>query len=135
HRSPTRSLPPYTTLFRSLDFEAAVAGAIPIVRPLSESLAGDRVERVMGIVNGTTNYILDAMTTTGAGYSEALEEAQQLGYAEAAPTADVGGFDAASKAAILAGLALHTPVAIGAVYRASITTVSASDIRSAPPGS
>lgn len=116
---------------RDLDFEAAVAGAIPIVRPLSESLAGDRVERVMGIVNGTTNYILDAMTTTGAGYSEALEEAQQLGYAEADPTADVEGFDAASKAAILAGLAFHTPVAIGDVYREGITNVSASDIRSA----
>lgn len=116
---------------RDLDFEAAVAGAIPIVRPLNESLAGDRVDRVIGIVNGTTNYILDAMTTTGAGYSEALEEAQQLGYAEADPTADVDGFDAASKAAILAGLAFHTPVTITDVYREGITNVTALDIRSA----
>lgn len=116
---------------RDLDFEAAVAGAIPIVRPLSESLAGDRVDRVVGIVNGTTNYILDAMSTTGAGYSEALEEAQRLGYAEADPTADVEGFDAASKAAILAGLAFHTPVTIGDVYRDGIAAVTAADIRSA----
>ena len=97
---------------RDLYFEAAVAGAIPIVRPLRESLAGDRVQRVLGIVNGTTNFILDAMTTTGQGFSEALDEAQRLGYAEADPTADIEGFDAASKAAILAGLAFHTRVTI-----------------------
>ena len=88
----------------------SVAGAIPILRPLRESLAGDRVTRVLGIVNGTTNFILDQMDTTGAGFAEALEEAQELGYAEADPTADVEGFDAAAKAAILASLAFHTRV-------------------------
>ncbi|MGH3336102.1 MAG: homoserine dehydrogenase, partial [Nocardioides sp.] len=95
---------------RDLWFEASVAGAIPILRPLRESLAGDRVRRVLGIVNGTTNFVLDRMSTTGAGFTEALEEAQELGYAEADPTADVEGFDAAAKAAILAGLAFHTRV-------------------------
>jgi homoserine dehydrogenase len=93
-----------------LYYEAAVAGAIPILRPLRESLAGDRVRRVLGIVNGTTNYILTRMTESGAGFHEALDEAQALGYAEADPTADVEGFDAAAKAAILAALAFHTPV-------------------------
>lgn len=116
---------------RDLAFEAAVAGAIPIVRPLQESLAGDDVRRVLGIVNGTTNFILDAMTTTGAGFSEALDEAQRLGYAEADPTADVEGFDAASKAAILAGLAFHTRVTIGDVHREGISDVTAGDVRSA----
>jgi len=116
---------------RDLYYEAAVAGAIPIVRPLRESLAGDRVERVLGIVNGTTNFILDAMTTTGAGFDEALEEAQRLGFAEADPTADVEGFDAAAKAAILAGLAFHTRVTIGDVHREGITEVTAADVRSA----
>src|SRR5690349_8124544 len=95
---------------RDLYYEAAVAGAIPILRPLRESLAGDKVTRVLGIVNGTTNFILDRMTTSGAGFTEALEEAQALGYAEADPTADVEGFDAAAKAAILASLAFHTRV-------------------------
>ena len=95
---------------RDLYFEAAVAGAIPILRPLRESLAGDRVRRVLGIVNGTTNFILDKMDSSGTGFSEALEEAQALGYAEADPTADVEGFDAAAKAAILASLAFHTRV-------------------------
>jgi homoserine dehydrogenase len=95
---------------RDLYYEAAVAGAIPILRPLRESLAGDRVTRVLGIVNGTTNYILDKMDSSGAGFSEALEEAQELGYAEADPTADVEGFDAAAKAAILASLAFHSRV-------------------------
>ena len=85
-----------------------MAGAIPLLRPLRESLAGDRVRRVLGIVNGTTNYMLTRMTESGAGFAEALEEAQALGYAEADPTADVEGFDAAAKAAILAGLAFHT---------------------------
>ena len=116
---------------RDLYFEAAVAGAIPIVRPLRESLAGDSVERVLGIVNGTTNFILDAMTTTGQGFNEALEEAQRLGYAEADPTADIEGFDAAAKAAILAELAFHTRVTIGDVHREGIADVTAADIRSA----
>lgn len=116
---------------RDLYFEAAVAGAIPIVRPLRESLAGDSVERVLGIVNGTTNFILDAMTTTGQGFSEALEDAQRLGYAEADPTADIEGFDAAAKAAILAELAFHTRVTIDDVHREGITDVTAADIRSA----
>jgi homoserine dehydrogenase len=116
---------------RDLYFEAAVAGAIPILRPLRESLAGDRVERVIGIVNGTTNYILDKMTTTGAGFAEALGEAQSLGYAEADPTADIEGFDAAAKAAILAGLAFHTRVTAADVYREGITDVTARDVASA----
>ena len=116
---------------RDIAFEAAVAGAIPIVRPLHESLAGDAVKRVLGIVNGTTNFILDAMTTTGAGFDEALEEAQRLGYAEADPTADVEGFDAAAKAAILAELSFHTRVTIGDVHREGITDVTAADVRSA----
>src|SRR5581483_2138172 len=87
-----------------LYYEASVAGAIPLLRPLRESLAGDTVRQVLGIVNGTTNYILDRMDTSGAGFADALEEAQALGYAEPDPTADIEGFDAASKAAILAGL-------------------------------
>ncbi|MPZ93526.1 MAG: homoserine dehydrogenase [Propionibacteriales bacterium] len=116
---------------RDIYFEAAVAGAIPILRPLRESLAGDRVRRVLGIVNGTTNFILDRMDSTGAGFSEALEEAQELGYAEADPTADVEGFDAAAKAAILASLAFHTRVTVADVHREGITDVSAADIASA----
>ena len=96
-----------------LYYEAAVAGAIPLLRPLRESLAGDKVSRVLGIVNGTTNFILDKMDATGAGFAEALDEATALGYAEADPTADVEGFDAAAKAAILAGIAFHTRVTIG----------------------
>lgn len=114
-----------------LYYEAAVAGAIPLIRPLRESLAGDKVNRVLGIVNGTTNFILDKMDTTGAGYSEALDEATALGYAEADPTADVEGFDAAAKAAILAGIAFHTRVTIGDVHREGITEVTAADIASA----
>jgi homoserine dehydrogenase len=113
---------------RDLYFEAAVAGAIPILRPLRESLAGDRVRRVLGVVNGTTNFILDKMDSTGAGFADALEEAQRLGYAEADPTADVEGFDAAAKAAILASLAFHTRVTASDVYREGITEVSASDV-------
>ncbi|HEX4190044.1 MAG TPA: homoserine dehydrogenase [Marmoricola sp.] len=116
---------------RDLYYEAAVAGAIPIVRPLRESLAGDKVTRVLGIVNGTTNYILDKMDSSGAGFTEALEEAQALGYAEADPTADIEGFDAAAKAAILASLAFHTRVVAADVHREGIAEVTASDVASA----
>ncbi|NYH79559.1 homoserine dehydrogenase [Actinopolyspora biskrensis] len=112
-------------------FEAAVAGAIPLLRPLRESLAGDRINRVMGIVNGTSNYILSAMDSTGAGYAETLEEAGQLGYAEADPTADVDGFDAAAKAAILASLAFHTRVTAFDVHREGISEVGAGEIQAA----
>ncbi|NYI06411.1 homoserine dehydrogenase [Allostreptomyces psammosilenae] len=114
-----------------LYYEASVAGAIPLIRPLRESLAGDKVERVLGIVNGTTNFVLDRMDTTGAGFSEALEEATALGYAEADPTADIEGFDAAAKAAILAGIAFHTRVTADDVYREGITEVTAADIAGA----
>lgn len=116
---------------RDLYYEAAVAGAIPILRPLRESLAGDRVTRVLGIVNGTTNFILDRMDTAGTGFSEALEEAQELGYAEADPTADVEGFDAAAKAAILASLAFHSRVTAADVHREGISEVTAADVASA----
>ncbi len=116
---------------RDLYYEAAVAGAIPILRPLRESLAGDRVTRVLGIVNGTTNFILDRMDTSGAGFQDALEEAQDLGYAEADPTADVEGFDAAAKAAILASLAFHTRVTAADVHREGIAEVTARDVESA----
>lgn len=116
---------------RDLYYEAAVAGAIPLIRPLRESLAGDKINRVMGIVNGTTNFILDKMDSTGAGYQEALDEATALGYAEADPTADVEGFDAAAKAAILAGIAFHTRVRLDDVYREGMTEVTASDFASA----
>jgi len=116
---------------RDLYYEAAVAGAIPILRPLRESLAGDRVTRVLGIVNGTTNFILDKMDTSGAGFSEALQEAQELGYAEADPTADIEGFDAAAKAAILASLAFHSRVTAADVYREGISEVTAADVASA----
>ncbi|MBD9703610.1 homoserine dehydrogenase [Streptomyces sp. NPDC014892] len=114
-----------------LYYEAAVAGAIPLIRPLRESLAGDKINRVMGIVNGTTNFILDKMDTTGAGYQEALDEATALGYAEADPTADVEGFDAAAKAAILAGIAFHSRVRLDDVYREGMTEVTAADFASA----
>ncbi|MDT7728388.1 MAG: homoserine dehydrogenase [Actinomycetota bacterium] len=114
-----------------LYFEAAVAGAIPLLRPLRESLAGDRITRVMGIVNGTTNYILSAMDSTGAGYSETLDEASRLGYAEADPTADVDGYDAASKAAILASLAFHTRITAADVHREGIADVTSSDLAAA----
>jgi homoserine dehydrogenase len=116
---------------RDLYYEAAVAGAIPILRPLRESLAGDRVTRVLGIVNGTTNFILDRMDSSGAGFAEALEEAQELGYAEADPTADVEGFDAAAKAAILASLAFHSRVTASDVHREGIAEVTAADVESA----
>ena len=114
-----------------LYFEAAVAGAIPIIRPMRDSLVGDQVTRVMGIVNGTTNFILDKMHTAGAGFSETLSEAQALGYAEADPTADVEGYDAAAKAAILATLAFHTRVTLDDVYREGISDVSRADVAAA----
>jgi homoserine dehydrogenase len=115
-----------------LYFEAAVAGAIPIIRPLRESLVGDEITSVIGIVNGTTNYILDRMDTAGVSFDEALAEAQLAGYAEKAdPTADVEGFDAAAKAAILASLAFHTRVTSADVYREGITQVTPTDIASA----
>ena len=114
-----------------LYFEAAVAGAIPLLRPIRESLAGDRIQRVLGIVNGTTNYVLDKMDTTGMGFAEAVAQAQSLGYAEADPTADVEGFDAAAKAAILASLAFHTRVSAADVHREGITAVTAADVAGA----
>ncbi|WP_420114160.1 homoserine dehydrogenase [Pseudactinotalea sp.] len=112
-------------------FEAAVAGAVPVVRGIRESLAGDRVTRVLGIVNGTTNFILDEMTREGSDFGAVLERAQALGYAEADPTADVAGHDAAAKAAILASLAFHSRVTLSDVPTAGITEVSAADIAAA----
>ena len=109
----------------SVYYEAAAAGAIPIIRPLRDSLAGDRVQRIMGIVNGTTNYILDRMDREGSDFADVLADAQALGYAEADPTADVEGFDAAQKAAILASLAFHTAVPLEAVHREGISRVDA----------
>ncbi len=114
-----------------LYFEAAVAGAIPVIRPLTQSLAGDTVLRVAGIVNGTTNYILSEMDSTGAEYSAALADASALGYAEADPTADVEGYDAAAKAAILASIAFHTRVTADDVYREGITKVTPADFATA----
>ena len=114
-----------------LYYEASVAGAIPLLRPLRESLAGDRITRVAGIVNGTTNFILSAMTASGSSYADALDEATRLGYAEADPSADVDGYDAASKAAILASLAFHTRVTSADVYCEGIRDVSAGDIAAA----
>ncbi|MEY2946373.1 MAG: hypothetical protein RL243_1150, partial [Actinomycetota bacterium] len=114
-----------------LYFEAAVAGAIPIIRPLRESLAGDKVKRIMGIVNGTTNYILDRMNSTGATFDSALGEAQDLGYAEADPTADVEAYDAAQKAAILASLAFHTEVPLEKVHREGITKITQAQMEAA----
>jgi homoserine dehydrogenase len=114
-----------------LAYEAAVAGGIPLIRPLRESLAGDRVTRMLGIVNGTTNYILTQMSERGWGFEEALSEAQRLGYAEADPTADVEGFDAAAKCAILASIAFDARVTIDDVFREGITGVTAGDIADA----
>ncbi|MBR7190562.1 MULTISPECIES: homoserine dehydrogenase [unclassified Gordonia (in: high G+C Gram-positive bacteria)] len=111
-----------------LYFEAAVAGAIPVIRPLMQSLAGDTVERVNGIVNGTTNFILSAMDETGADYADTLAEAGRLGYAEADPTADVEGYDAAAKAAILASIAFHTRVTAADVHREGISSVTSADL-------
>ncbi|WP_421015627.1 homoserine dehydrogenase, partial [Glutamicibacter creatinolyticus] len=110
---------------------AAVAGAIPILRPIADSLAGDHITKVLGIVNGTTNFILDAMDSTGAAFGDVLAEAQQLGYAEADPTADVEGHDAAAKAAILASLAFHTEVAMDQVHCQGITQITAQDVADA----
>jgi len=112
-------------------FEAAVGGGIPLIRPLRESLAGDRIRRVIGIVNGTTNYILTRMSEDGSSFQDALAEAQSLGYAERDPTADVEGFDAASKAAIMASIAFGARVVAGDVYREGIAAVTADDIDSA----
>ncbi|GAA1475439.1 homoserine dehydrogenase [Corynebacterium felinum] len=114
-----------------LYFEAAVAAAIPVVGPLRRSLAGDRILSVSGIVNGTTNFILDAMDTDGVSYDEILAESIRLGYAEADPTADVEGYDAASKAAILASLAFHTRVTADDVFREGISKITADDISAA----
>lgn len=114
-----------------LFYEAAVAGAIPLLRPLRESLAGDRIKKIMGIVNGTTNYMLTKMDEEGSDYADVLAEAQRLGYAEADPTADVEGHDSAAKAAILATLAFHSNVTLADVYCEGITNVTATDIASA----
>jgi homoserine dehydrogenase len=111
-----------------LYYEAAVAGAIPIIRPMRESLVGDQITRVMGIVNGTTNYILTKMDEEGRAFNDVLKEAQGLGYAEADPTADIEGFDAASKAAIIAGLAFHSRVSVDDVYREGISAITAEDV-------
>ncbi|MGI9119465.1 MAG: homoserine dehydrogenase, partial [Acidimicrobiales bacterium] len=109
-------------------FEAAVAGAVPVIRPLRESLAGTRIRRITGIVNGTTNYILTRMSEEGATYADALAEAQSLGYAERDPTADVEGFDAGAKAAILATIAFGASVVAGDVYHEGISGVTPADI-------
>jgi homoserine dehydrogenase len=114
-----------------LYFEASVAGGIPLLRPLKESLAGERISKVLGIVNGTTNFILTRMDETGAGFAEALDEATALGYAEADPSADIEGFDAAAKAAILASIAFHSRVTVADVHREGIVDVTAADIASA----
>jgi homoserine dehydrogenase len=114
-----------------LYFEAAVAGAIPIIRPLRESLAGDKVKRIMGIVNGSTNYILDRMDTTGISLEQAMAEATKLGYLEADPSLDVEGYDAAQKAAILASLAFHTEVPLEKVYREGITKITSEQMAAA----
>ena len=112
-------------------FEAAVGGAIPIVRPLRESLVGDKVTSMLGIVNGTTNYILDEMTTKGLDFDVALKDAQAKGYAEADPTGDIEGHDAANKAAIMATLGFHANVGIDDVTVEGITKVTADDIAAA----
>jgi homoserine dehydrogenase len=114
-----------------LAYEAAVAGGIPLIRPLRESLAGDRVTRILGIVNGTTNYILTRMSEEGSSFDAALAEAQRLGYAEADPTADVEGLDAAAKCAILASIAFDSTVSIDDVYREGISMITPQDIRDA----
>ncbi len=114
-----------------LSYEAAVGGAIPIIRPLRDSLAGDRVQKILGIVNGTTNFILDKMDREGAGFDEALAVATELGFAEADPTADVDGYDAAQKAAILASLAFHTQVPVDLVHREGIRSITKESIQAA----
>ncbi|MGN6125508.1 MAG: homoserine dehydrogenase [Humibacter sp.] len=118
-----------------LYYEAAVGGAIPIIRPLRDSLAGDRVDRILGIVNGTTNFILDRMDTAGDTLEDALEVATELGYAERSdPAADVEGYDAAAKAAILAGLAFHTTVPLESVHREGITGITKEQVDAAREG-
>ncbi|MGA0568822.1 homoserine dehydrogenase [Rathayibacter sp. KR2-224] len=118
-----------------LYYEAAVGGAIPIIRPLRDSLAGDRVERILGIVNGTTNFILDRMDTAGETLESALETATALGYAERSdPSADIEGYDAAAKAAILAGLAFHTTVPLASVHREGITAITKQQVEAARAG-
>jgi homoserine dehydrogenase len=112
-------------------FEASVAGGIPLMRPLRESLAGERIRRVMGIVNGTTNYILTRMSEEGSSFADALAEAQRLGYAERDPTADIEGFDAAAKASIIASISFGARVVAGDVYREGITQITADDIAAA----
>ncbi len=109
-------------------YEASVAGAVPIIRPMRDSLAGDFVTRLMGIVNGTTNYILTKMHEDNREFADVLKEAQVLGYAEADPTADIEGFDAAAKAAILSGLAFHTRVTVDDVYREGISKITLDDV-------
>jgi homoserine dehydrogenase len=116
---------------RDLFFEASVGGGIPLIRPLKESLAGERITRVLGIVNGTTNYVLTRMSRSGSSFDEALAEAQRLGYAEADPSADIEGADAAAKCAILASIAFDARVVAADVYREGITTVTAQDIADA----
>lgn len=120
-----------TLVGATVAYEAAVAAAIPILRPLRDSLAGDRIERVFGIVNGSTNYILDKMDREGLAAEVAAAMATELGYLEADPTLDVEGYDAAQKAAILASLAFHTTVPLDAVYREGITGITATDIADA----
>ncbi len=112
-------------------FEAAVGGGIPLIRPLRESLAGEKIRRVMGIVNGTTNYVLSRMSEEGTSYGDALAAAQSLGYAERDPTADVEGFDASAKAAILATIAFGSTVVAGDVYREGISAITPADLASA----
>jgi len=110
------------------EYEAAVAGGVPVIKPMRESLAGDRVRKVLGILNGTTNYVLTRMTDEGVSFEAALAEAQHLGYAEADPSADVGGDDAAAKAAILASIAFDARVTAGDVHREGITGITPTDI-------
>ena len=112
-----------------IEFEAAVAGAIPIIRPIMQNMAGDNVTEIMGIVNGTTNYILTKMTEDKMSYHEALIDAQKKGYAESDPSADVDGWDAARKIAIIAQLIYHTNVTFADVYTEGITSVMPDDVR------
>jgi homoserine dehydrogenase len=122
-----------TAEFAGVDllFEAAVAGGIPFIRPLRESLVGERIRRVLGIVNGTTNFILTRMAEDGSSFHDALGEAQSLGYAERDPTADVEGYDAAAKTAIIASIAFGARVVAGDVYREGISELTAHDMQSA----
>ena len=112
-------------------FEASVAGGVPLIRPLKESLVGEQVERMLGIVNGTTNYILTRMSEHGSSFEEALADAQRLGYAEADPSADIEGSDAAAKCAILASIAFNTRVVASDVYREGIGRITPQDIADA----